>query len=136
MKIVLDENAIMPTRAHSTDAGLDLYSREDKVIHGNSSDTFDTGVHIELPEGTAGFLKSKSGLNIKHNITSDGVVDVGYTGSIVVKLYNHGVKSYKVSKGDKITQLVVVNIETPELELVDSLNDTERGEGGFGSTGK
>ena len=85
---------------------------------------------------TAGFIKSKSGLNVKHNLTSDGVIDVGYTGSICVKLYNHGDKPYQVERGDKISQLVVVKIETPELELVDELEETDRGNNGFGSTGR
>lgn len=96
---------------------------------------FDTGVHIELPEGTVGFLKSKSGLNVKHDITSDGVIDAGYTGNIVVKLYNHGKKNYFVGKGDKISQLVILPILTPGLEIAESLDETERGDNGFGSTG-
>ena len=136
MKIVLDENAFMPTRAYPTDAGLDLYATETKVVPARGSAVFDTGLHIELPKGTAGMVKSKSGLNVKHNLTSEGVVDVGYVGSICVKLYNHGDKDYTVSRGDKISQLVIVPILTPTLELVDSLEETERGTGGFGSTGK
>lgn len=136
MNIMLDDFAIMPTRAHDTDAGLDLYSPKERVIAPRSYATFDTGVHIELEKGTAGFLKSKSGLNIKHNITSDGVVDVGYTGSIVVKLYNHGDDWYMVNKGDKITQLVIVKIDTPELTVVNEFNKTDRGDSGFGSTGR
>ena len=155
MKIVLDKDAIMPTRAHSTDAGLDLYSREDKVIPSKGSAIFDTGVHVELPQieikmynntiipiyenpviPTVGFLKSKSGLNVKHNITSDGVIDVGYTGSIIVKLYNHGDEDYQVHKGDKITQLVILPILIPGIEVVDKLEDTERNDDGFGSSGR
>lgn len=81
-------------------------------------------------------LKSKSGLNVKYGITSEGVIDVGYTGSIAVKLYNHSGMDYTVHRGDKISQLVVVKIDTPELVLVDKLADTERGNGGFGSTGR
>lgn len=136
MKIKLDTGAKMPTRAHTTDAGLDLYARETKTIPAKGSTKFDTGVHVELPVGTAGFLKSKSGLNVKHGITSDGVIDVGYTGSIVAKLYNNSDTDYTVNAGDKITQLVIVRIETPDLEPVDDLEETERGDGGFGSTGK
>lgn len=136
IKVVLDEGAVMPTRAHSTDAGLDLYSRERKLIRANSSAVFDTGVHIELPIGTTGMIKSKSGLNVKHGLTSEGVIDVGYTGSICVKLYNHSPKDYIVEAGDKISQLVIMPIITPELEQVDCLEITERGNGGFGSTGK
>ena len=81
-------------------------------------------------------MKSKSGLNTRHGITSDGVIDVGNTGSIGAKLYNHSGKDYKVKAGDKITQLVIVPILTPELELVEALEETERGNNGFGSTGK
>ena len=136
MKIMLDEGAIMPTRGHETDAGLDLYARETQVVPAKESATFDTGVHIELPTFTTGFLKSKSGLNVKHGLTSEGVIDEGYTGSIVVKLYNHSGYDYTVNKGDKISQLVILPIFTPELELVDRLEETERGNGGFGSTGK
>ena len=127
----------MPTRAHEFDAGLDLYSANDDVyIYPGSSELFDTGVHIQLPQNTVGFLKSKSGLNVKYGITSEGVIDVGYVGSIMVKLYNHGEKPYLVRKGDKISQLVILPCLLPELEVVDSLEDTERGTGGFGSTGR
>lgn len=127
----------MPTRAHEFDAGLDLYSANDDVyIYPGSSELFDTGVHIQLPQNTVGFLKSKSGLNVKYGITSEGVIDVGYVGSIMVKLYNHGEKPYLVRKGDKISQLVILPCLLPELEVVDSLEDTGRGNGGFGSTGR
>ena len=136
MRIKLDNGAKMPTRAHETDAGLDIYARETETILAGKSKVFDTGVHIELPKGTVGFLKSKSGLNVKHGITSEGVIDVGYTGSIRAKLYNNSDEDYTVNAGDKITQLVILPILTPELELVDSLEDTERGDNGFGSSGK
>lgn len=136
MKIMLDKGAIMPTRAHSTDAGLDLYARETCIVSARESQKFDTGVHIELPPNSVGFLKSKSGLNVKHGISSEGVIDEGYTGSIVVKLYNNSGRDYLVNKGDKISQLVILPIIKPDLELVDSLDDTERGNNGFGSTGK
>ena len=135
MKVMLDPGATMPTRAHKLDAGYDLYSREDAVIYQNGSGIFDTGVHMEIPAGYVGFLKSKSGLNVKSGIQSEGVIDAGYTGSICVKLYNHGAKAVEIKKGQKISQIVLLPIITPELELVDSLEDTERGNGGFGSTG-
>ena len=137
MKIMLDEFAKMPTRAHPDDAGLDLYSRDDRrtIIPGGSA-TFDTGVHVQLPKGTMGLIFSKSGLNIKWGLTSEGIIDEGYTGSIKVKLYNHSYSRYEVKCGDKISQLIVVPIITPELELVDSLEDTERGSNGFGSSGR
>ena len=136
IKIMLDDGAKMPTRAHSTDAGLDLYARDEQIVPAKEYAIFDTGVHIELPEGTAGFLKSKSGLNVKHGIVSEGVIDVGYTGSIVVKLYNHSGYDYRVMAGDKITQLVILPILTPTPYLVDSLEETDRGDNGFGSSGR
>ena len=81
-------------------------------------------------------VKSKSGLNINHGVTSEGVIDSGYTGSIMVKLYNHGKNPVPIKKGQKISQLVLLPIITPDMELVDSLENTERGAGGFGSTGE
>jgi len=136
MRIKLDKGAYMPTRGHDADAGLDLYSPETVIVPRRSAMTFDTGVHIELPKNTVGMVKSRSGLNVKHGIQSEGVIDVGYTGSIRVKLYNHGDKGYQVNKGDKISQLVILPILTPDLELVDELDETERGNNGFGSTGR
>ena len=136
MKIKLDYLAFMPTRAHETDAGLDLYAKYATIVPAKGSAVFDTGVHIELPKGTVGMLKSKSGLNVKHGLTSEGVIDVGYTGSICVKLYNNSVIDYMVNRGDKISQLVIMPILTPTLELVEDLEATERGNSGFGSTGK
>ena len=134
LKIKLDKGAIAPTRAHPYDAGLDLYAMNDGVVI--YSETFDTGVHLEIPEGWVGFLKSKSGLMVNHNITTDGTIDAHYTGSIKVKLFNHGSLPYEVKAGDKIAQLVIVPCLLPELELVDSLDETDRGDNGFGSTGR
>lgn len=149
MKIMLDEGAaFVPQRAHSHDAGLDLFATEDAVVPSCGSYTFDTGVHVELPrvclsDGfgdvefiTAGILKSKSGLNVNHDITSDGTIDFGYTGSIKVKLYNHGNTDYLVKRGEKISQLVIVPVLTPDIQVVDALTDTDRGNNGFGSSGK
>lgn len=136
MKIKLDPMAWIPERAHNTDAGLDLKSPINITVPARGSATIDTGVHIQLPHGTAGMLKSKSGLNVKYGITSDGVIDEGYTGSIVVKLYNHTFDDYHVNIGDKISQLVVIPVLTPDLEFVDELDGGERGNNGFGSTGR
>ena len=134
-KVMLDPGATMPFRAHELDAGYDLYSREDAVIYHGDSHCFDTGVHVAIPAGYVGMIKSKSGLNVRYNLVSEGVIDSGYTGSIVVKLYNHGNAAVHIEKGQKISQLVLLPIITPDLELVDSLEETERGTGGFGSTG-
>lgn len=136
MKIMLDEGAKMPTRAHPWDAGLDLYAMEDGYIRCNQSRTFDTGTHIEIPEGCVGLVKSKSGLMCNHGIITDGTIDAHYTGTIKVCLFNHGGSKYEVKAGDKIAQLVIVPCLLPELELVDSLDETDRGDNGFGSTGR
>ena len=136
MKIKLDRGAFVPTRAHETDAGMDLYARDTQVVPAGGSAVFDTGVHVELPPGTVGMLKSKSGLNVKCGIVSEGVIDVGYTGSIVAKLYNHSNKDYTVDAGDKITQLVIMPYLAPDIEIVDNLDETERGNNGFGSSGR
>jgi dUTP pyrophosphatase len=136
MKVVLDDGAFVPERAHITDAGLDIRSPISKIIFAHDSAVIDTGVHIEIPEGYVGFLKSKSGLNVKHGITSEGVIDCGYTGSIRCKLYNNSSEMYRIERGDKITQLVILPILTPSIEVVESLDETERGNNGFGSTGK
>lgn len=136
IKISLDPGAKMPTRAHEADAGLDLYSMEANEIPPFGSTEFDTGTHISIPAGYVGFVKSKSGLMMKQNITTDGTVDSGYIGSIRVKLFNHGGDTVYIEKGQKIAQLVLLPIITPKMVTVDKLKDTERGCGGFGSTGK
>ena len=137
MKIKLDEGAFMPTRGHTTDAGLDLRTPIAFGIKAGGSVKIDTGVHIEIHEGLVGMLKSKSGLNVKHGITSEGVIDAGYTGSIVAKLYNHGNEDVRFEAGDKITQLVILPVYIPsELVVVDEFEKTDRGDNGFGSTGR
>lgn len=134
--VMLDKNAIMPTRAHDIDAGLDLYSPKRVVLFPKDSATIDTGVHFEIPRGYVGMIKSKSGLNVKHGITSEGVIDAGYDGSIAVKLYNHSTLKQVIEVGEKISQLVILPIVTPEPIIVDSFEKSERGSGGFGSTGR
>lgn len=136
MKIMLDKWAKMPTRAHPWDAGLDLYAVEGNWVNCFDYAVFDTGVHVQIPEGYVGLIKSKSGLMVKHDIVTDGTIDSHYTGSIIVKLFNLGEEDYFIKAGDKIAQLVIVPCLLPELELVDSFPETDRGDGGFGSTGR
>ncbi len=137
MKVKYDNGAHKIERAHKTDAGIDLKSMENKLVPAKSSAIFDTGVHVELPEGTCGVLMSKSGLNVNYGITSTGLIDEGYTGSIKVKLYNNSNDDYWVNDGDKITQLVVMPVLYADVEEVDEINlDTDRGDNGFGSSGK
>ena len=136
MKVMLDDGAYIPERAHDLDAGYDLRSPMRVVLHPHSNATIDTGIHVQIPKGFVGFLKAKSGLNVKHDITGTGVIDSGYTGSIRVKLYNNGALPHVFNEGDKLIQLVILPIYTPALELVEELDETERGESGFGSTGR
>lgn len=139
MKVFLDVGAYMPTYAHDADAGMDLRTPVAFIVPAHGDYTVDTGVHVQIPVGNVGFIKSKSGLNVNAGLTATGVVDSGYTGSIRVKLYNHSDEDYVFSRGDKITQMVVLPVARFDMIRVDSLEDfgkTERGNGGFGSTGR
>ena len=136
IKVSLDNGAYMPEKAHAEDAGFDLRTPCAVVIPNRDSATIDTGVHIEIPRGYVGMLKSKSGLNVKSGILSEGVIDSGYSGSIVAKLYNNSDVPKIFSVGDKITQLVILPIPEVELVKVDTIDGGARGDNGFGSTGK
>lgn len=137
MRVVLDEGAYMPERAHPTDAGLDLRTPYAVKVPARGSVCIDTGVHVELPAGTYGKLESKSGLNVKHGVVSlGGVIDESYTGTIVAKLYNETDKDYWFETGDKVVQMVIQPYLAPEMEVVDELSETDRGDNGFGSTGR
>ena len=133
--VILDENAKMPTKAHNTDAGFDLYAPKDFVVRCGGSATIDTGTKILIEKGYVGMIKSKSGLNVNYGITCEGVVDAGYTGNIVVKLHSDE-KTVHFEKGQKIAQIVFLPIPEVELVQVDSFEETERGDNGFGSSGK
>ena len=136
IKAKIDKGAYTPERAHKTDAGLDLRSPERFILWSHSRKVIDTGVHIEIPEGYAGLLRSKSGLMCDHGILSDGTVDSGYSGSVRVCMINTSNEPYTVEKGDKISQLVVVPCQLDPVEIVDQIATGERGENGFGSTGR
>ena len=136
MNIILDPGAFIPEFAHKTDAGADLRSPIETVVPAHGSVVIDTGVHVEIPEGYVGMLKSKSGLNVKHNLIGEGVIDCGFMGSIRVKLYNLGDTDYQIQRGDKIIQLVIMPCVYCEFTEVEQFADSERGDGGFGSTGR
>lgn len=135
--VMLDDFAIKPQKAHEEDAGFDLFMPIDKFGMASPQRWMevDTGVHMIIPKGYCGLLVSKSGLNIKHNLTSTGLIDSGFTGSIRVKLYNHGSEHVTFKGGDKISQIIILPV--PDVELVDiyELPETDRGSNGFGSTG-
>ena len=143
--VQLDDGAFMLDRAHDTDAGADIFAPHDFTVppsRVNEDGTIDigyaiirTGVHVELPENSVGMLKSKSGLNVKHGIISEGVIDKGYGGEIVVKLYNLTGSEVTFPRGSKITQLCVMPVMYPSFRQVDKIGAGERGNDGFGSTG-
>lgn len=136
MKVKLDGGAFLPERKHTADAGLDLKAPQGTLIGLMPNDMvcIDTGVHIELPSGYVGLIKSRSGLN-RDGIQCEGVIDENYRGSIGITLYNQGEDLLIISPGDRIAQLLVVPCMYVDLEVVDTLSDTDRGESGFGSTG-
>lgn len=135
MKIKVDDGCYVPIRAHETDAGLDLMTPKSFWLYSGEQKSIDTGVHVEIPDGYVGLITSKSGLML-HGVTSRGTIDSSYRGSIRAVLYNSGAEAVKFEKGQKITQLVIVPCMIEDVELVSELSETERGDGGFGSTGK
>lgn len=136
IRVMLNNDAYMPEKAHDVDAGFDIRTPKLTIVPAHSNAIINSGVHMEIPRGYVGMVKSKSGLNVKHDLTAEGVVDSGYTGNIFVKLYNHGDRDYTFEKGDKITQVVILPIPDVELELTDHFEETERGNNGFGSSGR
>ena len=139
MKVALDNGAFAPTKAHEADAGYDLYAPDETIVHNVRGTTVDTGVHVEIPSGYVGLIKSRSGLNIKRNIICEGVIDSGYTGSIRVKLRLMSDIPHEwvtIHRGDRIAQIVIVPCFSSTIEIVDKLDDTERGSSGFGSSGR
>lgn len=134
----LNEDAIIPNFAHKGDAGMDLYSIEKVIIPKNETRLIKTGISIELPHMTEAQVRPRSGLALKHSITvlnSPGTIDEGYRGEIGVILINHGKEDFVVEKHMKIAQMVIKPIYEVNIEEVKSLSDTDRGNGGFGSTG-
>ncbi|XP_058703161.1 deoxyuridine 5'-triphosphate nucleotidohydrolase, mitochondrial isoform X1 [Poecile atricapillus] len=133
----LSENAFTPSRGSPRAAGYDLYSAYDCVIPPMEKAVVKTDIQIALPSGCYGRVAPRSGLAAKHFIdVGAGVIDEDYRGNIGVVLFNFGKEMFEVKKGDRIAQLICERIYYPELEEVETLDDTERGEGGFGSTGK
>lgn len=136
VKIKLDKNAYIPKREHSTDAGADIRTPKAFQIVPHGSKVIHTGVHIETPHDCVTMVESKSGLYIKYGITATGVIDEGFTGEVIVKLINHGPQAVDFGVGDKIAQLVIMPVFYPEFEQVDEIEGGERGDNGYGSTGR
>lgn len=131
----LVKDAKLPVRSHYDDAGMDFFSVEDAVIEAGSYHAIKTGIALEIPYSFVGLVWEKSGLAHKGIKTVGGVIDAGYRGEIMIQLRNFSNIDHKISKGDKVAQLIIQKIEMPELVEVDKLSDTARGEGRFGSTG-
>ena len=130
------EDAQEPTRGSDEAAGYDLYSYENQTITPNKIKLIDTGISIRVPEGTYGRIAPRSSVSKKGILINAGVIDRDYRGPVKVMVHNLSNNDYVINKNDRIAQLILEQIKTPPVELVEELDDTERGEGGFGSTGK
>ena len=137
---ILDRSIPVPKYAHAGDAGLDLYSSINCELRPFERKKIPTGIKISIPQGYAGFIQPRSGLAAKNGISivnTPGLIDSGYRGEVCAILINLDPKNvFKVKKGDKICQLVIQKVEKIKLEITKDLDETSRGEGGFGSTGK
>lgn len=142
IKVYSEHEGFTISKAHLNDAGFDLKTPRDFVLRAGSSEVIDTGIHIDIPESWYGKLEGRSGLNVKHDIVClGGVIDSGYTGSIVVKLYNLGSEDYKFKAGDRIVQLIIQpcpfsGIGIENVDSCDEFNDSDRKNNGFGSSGR
>ncbi|MFC1638347.1 dUTP diphosphatase [Patescibacteria group bacterium] len=132
----LNSEAKVPQCAIGGDAAMDLYSIDDIVLKPGDLLPCKTGIAVAIPEGYAGLIWDKSGIALNGGIkTMGGVIDSNYRGEIAVIMVNLSKKDYTINKGDKVAQILIQKVECPMIEEVEELDDTERGEGGFGSTG-
>ena len=141
LKIVCPEPQLMPTRAHPHDAGIDLRCghKLGVILLPGQRELVNTGVAVNIPAGYVGLVHPRSGHAHKYGITvnnAPGTIDSGYVGNVLVNLINHGKETVALEYGDRIAQLLIQRVELPELEVVDSLDTTTRGEAGHGSTGE
>lgn len=139
LAVALDEGATMPKRAHQWDAGLDFAANEDAVIPPHGTASVGTGVHVGIPRWCAGILVPRSSMGFKRGMgftNGFGLIDSGYTGEVRASICNWRDEPQRIAKGERIAQLVVVPVALLEPVLVERLGETERGDGGFGSTGR
>lgn len=137
VKFVVDKPEHKPFKKHNSDAGFDIFADENVIIPANSFGLVQTCIKVAIPFGYVGILKSRSGMACKHGVeTGAGVIDSNYRGYLKVKLFNNSDENFVVKIGEKITQMVIIPINLNEWEEVDSLDETDRGQNGFGSTGK
>ncbi len=135
----LDDRALLPTRAYPGDAGLDLYALDEAILAPGARASVRTGIAVEIPDGQAGLVLPRSGLARRHGISvvnAPGLIDAGYRGEIEVLLLNTDrTAPFAIASGDRIAQLVIVSVQTPDVLEVDELALSHRGTGGFGSSG-
>lgn len=129
-------NAKLPTRANDTDAGYDLYSTEEVAIPCGATVLVSTGISMSIPKDTVGLIWDRSSMGVKGIHRHAGVIDSGYRGHVKVCLHNNSSSVYHVKMGDRVAQMIFQDAIPFELEEVESLEDTDRGDGGFGSSGK
>ncbi len=130
---------LKPAKAHADDAAFDLRSRTDLIAQPGKVTLVPTGLHIELPAGYEAQVRPRSGLALKHQIgilNSPGTIDAGYRGEVCSILFNFGETPFEIKRGDRISQMVIAALPEVELAEAETLSDTDRGAGGFGSTGK
>jgi dUTP pyrophosphatase len=135
---LINEEALLPYQAHEGDAGLDLFSTEEKIIKSGEATLIATGIKIELPPQTEAQIRPRSGLALKHSVTvlnSPGTIDEGYRGEVKVILINHGNQDFKVEKQMRIAQMVIAPVPKVTIVKVDELSSSIRSEKGFGSSG-
>lgn len=133
----LSPKARLPTRASANDAGYDLYSIVDVVIPKGERKLISTGLSMTIPDGHYGRVAPRSGLAVKHGVAvGAGVIDAGFTGEVIILLFNHGDSEVQVSEGDRVAQLLIEKISLPEVKEVTALKQTERAGKGFGSSGR
>lgn len=129
-------DAVLPAYAYADDAGMDLFACEECIVEPSHKALVATGLKLAIPSGYAGFIWDKSGIAAKHHMkTMAGVIDASYRGELKVVITNLGQEVYQVKKGEKIAQLVIKPVAHPDVVEVTTVDDTKRGEGGFGSTG-
>jgi dUTP pyrophosphatase len=135
------DEAEIPSNAYKGDAGFDLAAIEDVYIFSGKTQKVRTGIIVEIPKGYGGFILPRSGISVKYKISipnSPGLIDSGYRGEVMVAMHNYSENTYKINKGDRIAQMVIMQV--PELIFnevsYEEISNSERGEGGFGSSGK
>jgi dUTP pyrophosphatase len=135
----LNDRAHLPRRAHADDAGYDLLADEAVTLMPHTWRMVHTGLAVDIPQGSVGLICPRSGLAFRHGVTvlnAPGIIDAGYRGEVGVLLMNHSAYQFGIQPGDRIAQLVIVPAWTGAVQEVDALDATDRGQGGFGSTGR